>query len=34
MIPEPCVAEEFEAGERVWSARGNCIASCAKREIT
>ena len=30
MIPEPCVAEEFEAGERVWSARGNCIAIVQK----
>ena len=28
MIPEPCVADEFETGERVWSARGNCIAIC------
>jgi transposase len=33
MIPEPCVAEEFEVGERVWSAQGNCIA-VVKREIT
>jgi len=33
MIPEPCVAEEFTAGERVWSAQGNCIA-VVKREIT
>ena len=30
MIPEPCVSEEFEAGERVWSARGNCIAIVQK----
>jgi len=30
MIPEPCVAEEFEEGERVWSARGNCIAIVQK----
>jgi hypothetical protein len=33
MIPEPCVAEEFMPGERVWSAQGNCIA-VVKREIT
>ena len=33
MIPEPCVAEEFIEGERVWSAQGNCIA-VVKREIT
>ena len=33
MIPEPCVSEEFTAGERVWSAQGNCIA-VVKREIT
>lgn len=33
MIPEPCVAEEFEAGERVWSARGNCIA-IVQKELT
>ena len=33
MIPEPCVSEEFENGERVWSVRGNCIA-LVKREIT
>ena len=33
MIPEPCVAEEFETGERVWSARGNCIA-IVKKELT
>ena len=33
MIPESCVAEEFEVGERVWSAQGNCIA-VVKREIT
>ena len=33
MIPEPCVAEEFEPNERVWSAQGNCIA-VVKREIT
>ena len=30
MIPEPCVATEFETGERVWSARGNCIAVVQK----
>ena len=30
MIPEPCVSEEFQAGERVWSARGNCIAIIQK----
>lgn len=30
MIPEPCVSEEFEVGERVWSARGNCIAIVQK----
>ena len=33
MIPEPCVADEFEPNERVWSAQGNCIA-VVKREIT
>ena len=33
MIPEPCVAEEFETGEKVWSARGNCIA-IVKKELT
>ena len=33
MIPEPCVSEEFTAGERVWSAQGTCIA-VVKREIT
>ena len=33
MIPESCVAEEFQEGERVWSAQGNCIA-VVKREIT
>ena len=33
MIPEPCVAEEFIEGERVWSAQGNCIA-VVKREVT
>ena len=31
MIQEPCVAEEFKAGERVWSARGKCIAVGPKR---
>jgi hypothetical protein len=30
MIPEPCVANEFQSGERVWSARGNCIAVVQK----
>ena len=30
MIPEPCVSEEFETGQRVWSARGNCIAIVQK----
>jgi len=34
MIPEPCVAEEFETGERVWSARGNCIAIVQKELIS
>jgi transposase len=33
MIPEPCVEEEFKPNERVWSARGNCIA-LVKKEIT
>lgn len=33
MIPEACVAEEFETGEKVWSARGNCIA-IVKEELT
>mgnify|MGYP006230063845 CR=1 FL=1 len=33
MIPEPCVSNEFETGEKVWSARGNCIA-IVKKELT
>ena len=33
MLPEQCVAEEFEVGERVWSVRDNCIA-IIKRENT
>ena len=33
MIPESCVAEEFEPNERVWSSQGNCIA-VVKREVT
>lgn len=30
MIPEPCVSNEFKTGEKVWSARGNCIAIVQK----
>src|SRR5210317_1788472 len=33
MIPETCVSEEFEEGQRVWSSQGNCIA-VVKREVT
>jgi|TARA_R110000851_G_scaffold174631_1_gene320794 hypothetical protein len=30
MLPEPCVAESFEEGEKVWSARDNGIATIKK----
>jgi|TARA_R100000081_G_C4816847_1_gene175826 transposase len=33
VLPEQCMADEFEVGERVWSVRDNCIA-IIKREIT
>lgn len=33
MLPEQCVAETFESGQRVWSIKGNCIA-IVRDEIT
>ena len=31
ILPEQCVAEEFEVGERVWSARDNALAIIKKK---
>ena len=30
LLPEQCISEEFKAGERVWSVRGNCPAIIRK----